>query len=387
MKTIRAIIYDIAPSKKAGFSAVAVLAALLAVSCSKSEQAGAQRKFGPAPVRVAKAVTTDVPNQIEAVGNIEAFSTLSLTSQVNGQIEKIHFKEGDFVKEGDLLVTIDPRPFRAALAQAVAVKERDVVQMKNAQKEAARNKELVDKGYISRSQYDQLAATADGLVAAVAADKAAEETAKLNLEYCFIRAPFAGKTGAVMIYPGNYVKANDKTIVTVLQIKPVYADFALPQQNLAAVKKYLSEGKLETSVLQSDGVPPVKGDLKFIDNTVDPATGTIKLKAVFENGDKSLWPGQFVKVSLFLTTDKGVVVVPTPALINTQKGSSVFVVRSDDTAELRPVKTGRSFGNATVVENGLSAGETVVTDGQLQTMPGGKVKVIEDQPPKKETGK
>jgi multidrug efflux system membrane fusion protein len=387
VKNIHLIISGFIPSKKAGFSAIAILSALFAVSCSKGEQGGMQRKPGAAPVRVALAEKTDVPNQIEVVGNIEASSTLSLTSQVNGQIEKIHFKEGDFVTVGDMLVTIDPRPFKAALAQAQAVTNRDTAQMKNAKKEATRNKELLRKGFVSQSQYDQLEASADALTAAVSADNAAEDNARLNLEYCFIRAPFTGKTGAVMIYEGNYVKANDKTIVTVLKVAPIYANFAVPQQYLAAIKKYLAAGKLETSVLPTGGLPPVKGNLTFIDNAVDATTGTIKLKATFDNAEKSLWPGQFVKVSLFLTTDKGVVVIPTQAIINTQKGSSVYVVKSDGTADLRPVKISRSFGLDSIIESGVGAGERVVTDGQLQTMPGGKVKIIEDQPAKKEPGK
>ncbi len=384
MKNIRLILSGIIPSKKAGFSAIVAFAAVFAVSCSKGGQGGQQKKYGAAPVRVAKAETRDVPNTIDVVGNVEAYLTLSVTSQVNGQIDKIHFKEGDFVSIGNPLITIDPRPFRAALAQAEANTNRDTAQMKNAQREEARYKELVKKGYVSQSQYDQVAATADALVASVAADNAAVEAARLNLDYCFIRSPIDGKTGPVMIYEGNYVKANDKTIVTVLQVRPIYADFAVPQLFLPLIRKYQAAGKLEVDAFPPAGLPPVKGDVSFIDNAVDPTTGTLKLKATFENAEKTLWPGQFVKVSLLLTTDKGVVVVPTQAVINTQKGSSVYVVKSDGTAEWRPVKISRSVGPDSIIENGLAAGETVVTDGQLQTIPGGKVKIIEEQPAKKE---
>ncbi|MBI3581338.1 MAG: efflux RND transporter periplasmic adaptor subunit [Nitrospinae bacterium] len=387
MKNIRLILSGFIPSKKAGFSAFVAVAAVIAVSCSKGGQEGRQKKFGAAPVRVAKGELRDVPNTIEVVGNVEAYLTLSVTSQVNGQIDKIHFKEGDFVHVGNPLVTIDPRPFKAALAQAEANSNRDAAQMKNAQREEARYKELVKKGYVSQSQYDQAAATADALAASVAADKAAEDTARLNLDYCYIRSPIDGKTGPVMIYAGNYVKANDKTIVTVLQVRPIYAEFSVPQLYLPTIRKYMAEGKLEVDAFPPAGLPPVKGSVSFIDNAVDPTTGTLKLKATFENAESALWPGQFVKVSLLLTTDKGVVVVPTQAVMNTQKGSSVYVVKPDGTAELRPVKISRSVGPDSIVENGLGAGETVVTDGQLQAMPGGKVRIIEDQPGKKEPGK
>lgn len=387
MKNVRLILSGFIPSKKAGFSAIVAVAAVFAVACSKGGQGGQQKKFGAAPVRVAKAETRDVPNTIEVVGNVEAYLTLSVTSQVNGQINKIHFKEGDYVYVGNPLVTIDPRPFKAALAQAEANSNRDTAQMKNARREEARYKELVKKGYISQSQYDQVAANADALAASVAADKAAEDTARLNLDYCYIRSPIDGKTGPVMIYAGNYVKANDKTIVTVLQVRPIYADFAVPQLYLPLIRKYQAEGKMEVDAFPPAGLPPVKGSVSFIDNAVDPTTGTLKLKATFENDEKTLWPGQFVKVSLLLTTDKGVVVVPTQAVINTQKGSSVYVVKSDGTAELRPVKISRSAGSDSIIENGVGAGESVITDGQLQTVPGGKVKIIEDQPAKKEPGK
>lgn len=388
MKNVRLILSGFIPSKKAGFSAIVAVAAVFAVSCSKGGQEGRQKKFAAAPpVRVAKAETRDVPNTIEVVGNVEAYLTLSVTSQINGQIDKIHFKEGDFVSVGKPLITIDPRPFKAALKQAEANTTRDTAQMKNAQREEARYKELVKKGYVSQSQYDQVAATADALVASVAADMAAEDSARLNLDYCFIRSPIEGKTGPVMIYEGNYVKANDKTIVTVLQVKPIYANFAVPQLYLPLIRKYQAEGKLEVYAFPPGGLPPVVGGVSFIDNTVDPATGTIKLKANFENEEKTLWPGQFVKVSLLLTTDKGVVVIPTQAVINTQKGSSVYVVKPDGTAEWRPVKISRSVGLDSIIENGLAAGETVVTDGQLQAVPGGPVRIIEEQPAKKEPGK
>ncbi len=387
MKNVRLILSGFIPSKKAGFSAVVAVAAVFAVSCSKGEQGGQQKKFGAAPVRVAKAELRDVPNTIEVVGNVEAYLTLSVTSQVNGQIDKIHFKEGDYVYVGNPLITIDPRPFKAALAQAEANSNRDTAQMKNARREEARYKELVKKGYVSQSQYDQAAATADALVASVAADKAAEDTARLNLDYCYIRSPIDGKTGPVMIYAGNYVKANDKTIVTVLQVRPIYADFAVPQLYLPLIRKYQAEGKMEVDAFPPAGLPPVKGIVSFIDNAVDPTTGTLKLKATFENDEKTLWPGQFVKVSLLLTTDKGVVVVPTQAVINTQKGASVYVVKSDGTAEWRPVKISRSVGSDSIIENGVGAGERVITDGQLQTVPGGNVKIIEDQSAKKEPGK
>jgi multidrug efflux system membrane fusion protein len=359
----------------------AVVAAFFASSCSGGgQQAQGPRKPGVAPVRVVRAEKKDVPLQIDGVGTMESVNNVSITSQVNGQIQKIHFKEGAFVSKGELLATLDPRPFKAALAQAEAVAKRDAVQYENAKKEAGRNAELFKKGFVSQSQYDQILANAEALSAVVNADKSAVDSAKLQLEYCYIKSPITGKTGAVMVDEGNLIKANDKAIVTILQIRPIYASFSVPQLYLPLIKKYQEKGGMVATVFPPSGLQAVKGELTFTDNTVDSTTGTIKLKATFNNPDKTLWPGQFVKVSLFLTTEKDVVAVPSQAVMTTQKGQTVYVVDKDDTASIRPVKVARTYGQDSIIEKGLEAGETVVSDGQLQTIPGGKVKVITDQP-------
>ncbi|MBI3793575.1 MAG: efflux RND transporter periplasmic adaptor subunit [Nitrospinae bacterium] len=360
---------------------LALSAVFLTGSCSGGGKAGGPRKFPPAPVRVVKAEKKDVPYDIEGIGVAESIAPVAVVAQVNGQIEKIHFMEGAFVHKGDLIVTIDPRPFKAALSLASANLSRDEAQLKNAKKEEARNRELIKKGFVSQSQYDQIAATADALTGTVSADKAGVDVAKLNLEYCFIRSPITGKAGEVTVKEGNQIKANDKTIVTILQIRPIYATFSVPQTHLPLIRKYQEKGALSSTAIPTSGKPETGGKIVFTDNAVDQATGTIKLKAVFENADHALWPGQFLRVSLFLTVEKGVVVVPSQALMATQKGQTVYVVKGDGTAELRPVKVEREHGMESVIEGGLQAGETVVLDGQLQTMPGGMVKVIENNPP------
>ncbi len=369
----------------------AMMLALLVFSaaCSKGPELPAQKKPGmAAPVKVAKAELKDVPLQIEAVGNIEAFSTVAVTAQISGQIEKIHFKEGQRVKEGDLLVTIDPRPYKAVVAQGEAVLARDMAQMETARREAARYGGLVANGYVSQSQYDQIKSSADSLQSVVAADKAAVDNAKLQLGYCFIHSPITGQTGVILIDEGNAVKANDKTLVTIMQVKPLYANFSVPQQYLHEINKRQAAGKLRVAVSPpGSGLPPVNGVLTFIDNSVDSATGTIKLKAAFDSSDKLLWPGQFVKASLLLSTEKGAVVIPSQAVMASQKGQSVYVVKPDGSAEMRIVTVSRVYGEESLIASGIEAGETVVIDGQLQILPGGKVKVSENRGGDKGQGK
>jgi len=369
----------------AGF-AIAFLASL--VSCSKNSQEQMQRKPGVAPVKAAVAAKKDVPLRIDVVGNIEAYSMAILTAQVGGQIEKIHFREGAFAKKDDILITIDPRPYKAAVAQAEAVLARDTVQADNTKKDAERYGELVAKGFIAQSQYDQAKTAADAAGSVVVADKAAVENAKLQLGYCYIHSPINGQTGAILINEGNLVKANDKTLATVYQVKPIYASFSVPQIHLPDIRKYRAMGRLKvTAQPPTPDSPPVEGVLTFIDNGVDPATGTIKLKATFDNGEKPLWPGQFVKISILLTTEKDVVVIPSQAVMTSQKGQYVFLVTSDGVAEMKPVTVSRTFDGQSIIATGVEAGQTVITDGQLQAIPGGKVKIVENQTGEKASGK
>ncbi len=353
-----------------------ILVAAALAACSKGgPEMSQKRQMPPANVKVAVAVKKDVPLQVEVVGTVEAYATVSVTAQINGQIEKIHFKEGDFVAKGSLLVTLDPRPFKAALAQAEAAQARDTAQLENARRDAERNESLAREGVVPRQQADQTTTAADALAAVVAADKAAVENARLNLAYCYIHSPIDGKTGAVQLNEGNLIKANDKSIVTIYQVKPIYVSFMVPQAQLAAIREHMAAGRLKVTATP-EGVRGAEGTLVFIDNGIDPATGTIRLKAAFNNGGGRLVPGQFVNVSMVLTTEKDALTIPSHAVMNGQKGEFVFLVKNG-LVEMRLVTIRRAFGDDVLIEKGLEAEDTVVTDGQIQAVPGGPVKVTE----------
>jgi multidrug efflux system membrane fusion protein len=281
------------------------------------------------------------------------------------------------VKKGDLLFTIDPRPYEAALRQAEANLARSTAQFENARAEERRYEELVKKGYVSQTQYEQVRTNAAALEATVFADKALLENAKLNLGYCTVRAPFTGRTGSLAVYEGNLIKANaDAPMVTINQIQPVNVSFAVPEKYLPEIKSYMAKGPLKVEALVSkDDTSPAAGRLAFIENVVDTATGTIKLKGAFDNKDRRLWPGQFVHVVLTLAVQDNAVVVPTEAVQMGQAGQFVFTVRDDLTAEVRPVAVDRTSGGETVIESGLKPGERVVTDGQVRLMPGAKMEI------------
>ncbi len=352
-----------------------VLLVALAACSKDAHQQNQKKQMPPAPVKVTAAIRKDVPLRLEVVGSVEAHATVSIAAQVSGQIEKIHFKEGEHVTKGAKLVTIDPRPFKAAVAQAEAALARDTAQMENARRDAERYETLAREGVVARSQADQSNTTADALAAVVAADKALLENARLQLAYCHIHSPIDGQTGAVLLDEGNLIKANDKTVVTIYQVKPVYVSFTVPQAQLALIRGHMAEGRLKVSAAP-EGVRAAEGVLVFIDNGVDPATGTIRLKASFANGGGRLVPGQFVNVSMTLTTEKEALTIPSHAVMAGQKGEYVFVVKNG-TAEMRPITVRRAFGGDVLIEKGLEQGETVVTDGQIQVIPGGPVKVAE----------
>lgn len=359
-----------------GLCGAGVLLAASLAACSKDAPQQMQKKqMPPAPVKVAVAVKKDVPLRLEVVGSVEAYATVAVTAQISGQIEKMHFKEGEHVDKGSLLVTIDPRPFKAALGQAEAALGRDAAQLANARRDAERNEALVREGVVARQQADQTATAADALAAVVAADKAAAENARLQLAYCYIHSPIDGTTGAVQLDEGNLIKANDKSIVTIYQVKPIYVSFMVPQTYLAALRTHMARGRLKVTAA-TEGGPAAEGVLVFVDNGVDPATGTIRLKASFPNGSGSFIPGQFVNVSLTLTTEKGALTIPSHAVMNSQKGEFVFLVKNG-TAEMRLVTVRRAFGDELLIEKGLEEGDTVVTDGQIQVIPGGPVKVAD----------
>jgi multidrug efflux system membrane fusion protein len=326
-------------------------------------------------VLTATVETKTVPIEIKNFGSVEAYSTIAVKSQVTGILTDVNFTEGQMVKKGDLILTIDPRTSEAALKVAMANLNKDEVQLKNAEKEQQRQTDLLKKGFVSQELYDQAATTTAAYLASVEADKAAVENAKLQLEYCHIKAPVDGITGTLAVDKGNVIKLNDITIVTINQVKPIYVTFSVPQQYLPQIQKYMSAGPLDVTANASQaGDQNSSGVLSFVDNSVDNTTGTIRLRATFDNNDMRLWPGQFVNVGLILTQEPNALVIPSQAVQTGQKGQFVFVVKPDMTAEIRPVTVERRLDGESVVK-GVEAGETVVTDGQINLVSGTSVQI------------
>ena len=359
-----------------------LMAMLFFTACSSGSGKPAARVV---PVVAESADKKNVPLQIRTIGNAEPYNSVQIKALVGGEVEGVYFREGQDVKKGDLLFKIDPRPYEAALKQAEAALARNAAQAKNAEEQAKRYAILVEKDYVARDQYDQIRANADALAAAVEADKANVETARLQLSYCTIRSPINGRAGVVLVNAGNIIKASDLVMTTVNQIMPIYVTFSIPEQNLSDVKKHsaLRDLRIE-AILPGDETRPARGELTFIDNTVNTATGTIKLKGTFENQDRRIWPGQFVDVVMTLTTEPNRVVVPSQAIQTGQQGQYVYVIKPDMTAELRIVNPGRMFQNWIIIEKGVAAGEKVVTDGQLRLTPGAKVEIKNEKPPEGE---
>jgi len=405
-------------------------------ACSGDKTGQAQAKAPAAregvPVTIDTAVTKAVPVQIRAIGTAQAYASVTLKSQLDGEVSRIHFSEGQEVKKGDLLFTLDQRLLEATLRQAeanlardtaqleqteavvaqtmAAEKQaeanlaRDTAQLENALSQARRYKGLIDEGAISKELYDQVRTNADALEATIEADKAAVtstrasiraaqatvenikavikadqamlENARVQLSYTNIRAPMDARAGNLLVRVGSAVKARDDSaqMVVLNQIQPIYVSFSIPEQSLPEIKKYLAAGSVRVQATprgQDDS--PATGELSFVNNTVDAGTGMIQLKATFSNRDGTLWPGQFVNVILTLTTQSNTVVIPSQAIQTGQQGQYVYVMRSDSTVESRPVTAGRRIGGETVIEKGVSAGEKVVTDGQLRLVSGTRV--------------
>jgi multidrug efflux system membrane fusion protein len=336
----------------------------------------------PAPVVVSTVEQRDVPVQITAIGNVEAYQTVQIRSQVNGQIEKIYFKEGEDVRKGQLLYSLDKRPFQAALEQAQGMLKRDEAQAANSKLQAARYTDLEKQGVISLEQADLQRTQDSSNSAAVYADNAAVDAAKVQLQYTDIYAPIDARTGALMINVGNLVKANDTPFLVQLnQITPIYVTFTVPEARLAEVRQFVAKGLKVLAYPKGQPGNPVEGLLTFIDNGVDPQTGTVKLKATFQNKDKRLWPGEFVNVVLNLSMVKNAITVPTKAIQSGQQGDYVFVVTKDGTADPRQVTTAGTYQNLTLVKSGLNLGDTVIVDGQLRVAPNGKVTIQSSLPP------
>ncbi len=348
----------------------------LVAGCSKKPKPGGPPGGGaPVPVNIGEVVKKDMPLDLRAIGNVESIATVGIKAQVAGELVSVNFTEGQDVKKGDLLFTIQPKLYAVQLAQAEANLARDRVAAANARRDAERNNELGNKGAISKEQLDQMRSTADAADATVKADEALVEIARVRLGYATIESPIDGRTGALKVQAGNLIKENaDTPMVTINQIAPIYVTFSVPEQHLADIRKGQAQKKLRVSALDpKSGQPLADGELSFIDNTVDMTTGTITLKATFANDDQALWPGAFVDVFLHLRTDPGVTVVPASAITVGQKGSQIFVVKSDNSVELRPVTVARTLGQEAIIEKGVEPGEKVVINGQSRLMPGSKV--------------
>lgn len=365
-----------------GWAHLALICVLLVTAggCTK-QQAAPPPRPNAVPVVVAKVTQRAMPVQLSAIGNVESYS-VSVKALVSGQLLEFHFKEGDFVQKGQLLFTIDPQPYEAALArdQATLLKDRAVAANNRAQ--AQRNEKLLADGIVSPSDAEALKSAADAADATVAADEAAVKTAQLNLQYCNIYSPIDGRTGAVMVKPGNLVvpatssSVGDAPLVVINRVSPIGVMFTVPQEFLPVIKRYLATGPLRVeATVPNSSDPPEVGKLVFVDNAVDSTTGTIRLRAMFDNSDNRLWPGLYVNTLMTLAQEKNATVVPAQAITAGQQGAFVYVVQSEDSVAARPVVTSRTVEGLAVIEKGLEPGETVVTDGQVRLVPGAKVQI------------
>jgi len=363
-------------------AAGAILAAVgAALALYFTNDSGAKEKKGakgPAaiPVAVAPALQQNVPVRQQAIGNVEPFSSVAVKARVDGQLVAVNFREGQEVRRGEALFRIDARPFEAALRQAEANALRDAAARDQAQSQAKRYQELLDKNFVSKEAYAQIVTNAQVAEATAKASQAALENARLNLAYCTISSPIDGYTGKLLLQVGNLVKANDvNPLVVVNQVRPIYVSFAVPEQSLGEIRARVAAGSLPVEVIPAgESRVLATGRLVFVDNAVDPTTGTIRLRGEFENGDKALWPGQFVNVSVRLREQPEAIVVPARALQTGPAGAYVYVVKPDMIAEMRAVTVERTEGEQAVVK-GVARDERVVTRGALRLAPGARVEI------------
>jgi multidrug efflux system membrane fusion protein len=363
------------------FTGLCVMLAV-AAGCERQEQAKGPAGPPTVPVSVAKAETRDVPIQLRSVGNVESIAAVMLRPQVAGQVLATPAGEGRDVKAGEVVVTIDPRPFEAALREAEASLARNTVIAIDERRGAQQLRTAYEGRAVAVREVEQAEARAAAAEAQAAQDAAAVETVKLQLLYCTITAPFDGRLGALLVKPGAIVKANETDLIHLTQVAPIDVSFTVREQDLAQVRAAQAAQPLTVFAEVPGAGEPVEGVLSFIDNRVDPATGAIRLKARFENADQRLWTGQFVNVTMTVGVDEGATVVPSSAVQASQRGRAVFVVKADGTAEQRPVEVRRSEDGLTVIASGLAPGETVVTEGQLRLTQGAKVSVREQRTPR-----
>ena len=370
-----------------GFVGLILIASSFSSACSSDTQAQSAQpaqqngrgNTGAAavPVSVAQAVQKPMPLALHVIGTVEPASTVSVHAQVTGQLTAVTFKEGDDVREGAVLFQIDPRPLAASLRQAEANLQRDLAQASNARAMATRTADLAARGIATAEQLETARAGADALNATIEADRAAVESARIQLQFATIKAPLSGRTGSLMVHAGQLVRANDTTpLVVINQIAPINVSFAVPEAQLPALRRYMAAASVPLTVETPDGpASEAAGRITFIDNAVDATTGTIKVKGSFANVTRTLWPGQFVNVTVTLATDAAAIVVPSNAVQTGQNGSYVFVIKDDRTADLRDVVVTRTSGDETILASGVAANETVVVDGHLRLVPGTRVSI------------
>ncbi len=360
-----------------------VLAACLAVEVScKGAGAGKPKGGTPVtPVLAAKVEPKTVPLELSEVGNVEPISSVEVRSQVGGILSAISIREGQDVKPGDLLFTIDPSFYQSQLRQAQGNLSRDQAQLAYAQTQAQRNEELFKKDLIAREQFDQTAAQLDALRGTVAADQAAVQNATLTLAYCYLKSPITGRTGSLNAHVGDLINVTDvNPMLTIVQLKPIYVNFAAAERELPEIKKRMAEGTVKVLAGVGEKAGTEEGLLTFVDNAIDERTGAIRMKATFDNNDEQLWPGQFVTVIIRLGERKDALTVPAAAVQTGQNGKYVYVVKPDRTVESRPVSTSIEYQGLAVIDDGLKPGEQVVTDGLLQLFPGAKVEIKDATP-------
>ncbi len=358
--------------------AAAVAGLCLTIGCAEVKKE-TSTQIPSIPVVVAPVVRKDVPIEVRNIGTVEPYAVVMVKARVGGQIMQVALKKGQDVKRGDLLFVIDRRTWEAAVAGAEANLRRDLARKKNADADLDRAQQLVKARAMTAEQYERVRADADAASATVEADRAAVDLAKTQLDYCTIRSPLDGRAGDVLVDEGNIVKADDSVALVIInQVKPIYVRFAVPEQFLPDIRKQAAAHPLEVEAIPKNDEPAQRGKLTFIDNTIDPNSGTIELKATFTNENQQLWPGQFLDVVLRLGVQRNVIVVSRDAIQTGQKGDYVYVVKKDNTVESRSVTKGIAWGNDVVITRGLAPGEIVVTDGHLRLVPGSSVTIKQE---------